>query len=110
MLCAIIMAGCGLMGSSSAMAHNGWHGLKIKVRPNARSIFVVNTDFWGVGQTWCFQRQRGNTWWGPGAGSKNGTRVTVLQFTSDNCTAGSLGKKMYTVPGKDGLDNFWIHY
>ncbi len=93
-----------------ANAYNGYHTLMIKARSNAYSAYVVYTNGNGNGATACVYNMTPNKWSGPFLGSKNGTKVTVQEFTSSNCTNGDLGKKTYTVPGADGLDNFWITY
>ena len=95
--------------TSVALAYSGYHGLMVKTVNEARSISVRYTQANGYLGDTCRSKVTGNTWVYIGT-AKNGTKVRVEEFTGSSCDGNSVGAKTYTVPGSDGLDNFWINY
>jgi hypothetical protein len=103
---------CGLaVATPAASADNGMHHLYIKT-PGAWSVFI-STRIPGGPQAGPFSACRqlnGSTDFQDGRQDLyDNEKVTLNLFSSRDCTNGAMGTgKTFTVPGNDGLSNFWV--
>jgi hypothetical protein len=86
------------------------HVVFVYVQPDVASVFYSTVEPAGVPFTACRKLAPHNTttWLEGGQTVVDGKPVTMITFSSDNCTNGYMKRFDRTAPDQDGLVNWWV--
>jgi hypothetical protein len=86
----------------------GMHHLMVYKPDYVNSVYISTVDGAGRSYTACSELGPWGEGWRDGQQELfDGRRVTLITFTSWNCTNGYTLRRDFTVPTNDGLRNFW---
>ena len=107
---ALAAAGIILATTSPASAlAPGLHHLKVNKPASVNSVYISATGGFFAPYTICRPLTPGSGWADTGQDLLDGTQLTVITFTSNDCRAGYSISRTFTIPRNDGLTNFWVN-
>jgi hypothetical protein len=94
---------------ASAYTLTSQHHLMVYKPDYVNSVFVSTTDSHGGPASWCEELSWGEGWKDAHSEVFDGQPMTLITFSSWDCTAGYTLRKNFTVPRNDGLKNVWAY-
>lgn len=108
---ATLAAGASLaLGTApTASAASGLHHLMVYKPSSVHSVLINTVDAFGDPFSACRRVSEGTGWVDGRQDLYNGASLNVITFTSVDCGAGYSVSRWFTVPGDDGLGNFYVN-